>query len=410
MVAGLIKSELKNLKNPLYRNSIYISLSSMMTAVAGFLFWNVAARLYPSEDVGVASALVSAINFVFMVSLLGLNFSLIRFYPEYKERAAGSAFILTLGASFVVSLLYVLVVVRSESFRGVFSTEFLLLFVLFSMAGTAYNILSTYAIAKRKAEHSFAQSVLFSLRFLFLFVLVSFGVLGIMTAFGLGLTLGVLYGFIFIDDIKPKLDFEFLRESFKFSLGNYIANIANLAPTYIMPTIVLITVGKEDAAYFYIAFAVGNLILLIPNAINMALFVEGSHGLKDLKKTLRKVLTIVYAYLVMSSMFVWFFGKFILRLFGDEYISGLNLLIVIVLSSFFVVVVNIYCTLLNILKRVTERVIIYLLKAILFLTFSYVLILKFGIVGVGYAWITTYGLILIFLVVVIRKFEWPSFS
>jgi len=40
----ILKQELRNLKSPLYRNSIYISLASLTTAVAGFLFWAIAAR------------------------------------------------------------------------------------------------------------------------------------------------------------------------------------------------------------------------------------------------------------------------------------------------------------------------------------------------------------------------------
>lgn len=48
----LIKQELKNIRSPLYRNSTYISASSMMTAIAGFIFWNVAARLYPPRTWG----------------------------------------------------------------------------------------------------------------------------------------------------------------------------------------------------------------------------------------------------------------------------------------------------------------------------------------------------------------------
>lgn len=185
-----IRQELKNLKSPLYRNSIYISASSLTTAVAGFIFWNVAARLYSPGEVGVASALVSAINLVFAISMLGLNFSLIRFYPEYRERAAGSSLILALIASVVVSTAYALIMGKSRHLEDVFSIKFLALFVFFSMAGTAYNVLSTYAIAKRKTEHSFVQSVLFALRFLFLFALISLGALGIVSAFGLGLALG----------------------------------------------------------------------------------------------------------------------------------------------------------------------------------------------------------------------------
>ncbi|EHR79133.1 hypothetical protein OCC_01349 [Thermococcus litoralis DSM 5473] len=378
-----IRQELKNLKSPLYRNSIYISASSMITAVAGFIFWNVAARLYSPEDVGVASALVSAINLVFTVSLLGLNFSLIRFYPEYRERAVGSSLILALAASVVASTAYVLVMGKSDSLGKLFSFKFLLLFVLFSMTGTAYNVLSTYAIVKRKAEHSFVQSILFSLRFLFLFALVSLGALGIVSAFGLGLALGVLYGIIAVDGIRFKPDVEYLKSSLKFSLGNYVASLANSAPNYLMPTLILTMLGKEETAYFYIAFAVGNLILFVPNAINTSFFVEGSYGLKDMRRTLKKAVAFSYLYLTAATVFVWLFGGLILRFFGEEYVNGLKLLRLMVLGGFFVVPVNFSISVLNIGKRVREVVGINVLKAVLFLGLSYLLVPKLGIEGVG---------------------------
>ncbi|MDK2870373.1 MAG: hypothetical protein PWP39_1608 [Pyrococcus sp.] len=59
------------------------------------------------------------------------------------------------------------------------------------MARTAYNMLSTYAIVKRKAEYTFVQSVLFALRFVFLFLFVSLGALGTISSFGLAL--GLVY-------------------------------------------------------------------------------------------------------------------------------------------------------------------------------------------------------------------------
>ncbi|AAL80907.1 hypothetical protein PFDSM3638_03895 [Pyrococcus furiosus DSM 3638] len=387
-----VRQELNNFRSPLYRNSIYISLTSLVTAVAGFLFWSVAARLYPSSQVGVASALVSAINLTFTVSMLGLNFALIRFYPQYKERAVGSSLVLAVTASFFVSLVYGLIMGGSESFRGVFSAEFLAIFVTFSMVGTAYNILSTYAIAKRKAEHSFMQGLLFALRFVFLFFLVPLGVFGIVGSFGFGLTLGLIYGLIFIDDIKLSLDVEYLKESFRFSLGNYIASMANVAPNYLMPTLVLTMLGKEEAAYFYIAFAIGNLILFIPNAINTSFFVEGSHGLKDMKRTLKKALAFSYLYLAVATVFVWLFGGYVLELFRPEYVKGFGLLKLMVLGGFFVVPVNFSITILNIQKRVREVVGINLLKAALFLGLSYLLIPRFGIEGVGWGWIGAYSI------------------
>jgi len=50
------------------------------------------------------------------------------------------------------------------------------------------------------------------------------------------------------------------------------------APNMILPIMVLNVLGAEQAAYYYIAYAIAALLFMIPNAISMSLFVEGSHG------------------------------------------------------------------------------------------------------------------------------------
>jgi len=389
----ILKQELRNLKSPLYRNSIYISLSSLTTAVAGFLFWAIAARLYPAQDVGVASAVVSALNLTFNLSMLGMNFAIIRFYPEYKERAVGSALLITSIAGVVFSVVYGLIMLSSESFKAL-GWKFLGIFVLFSVIGTLYNVLSIYAIARRRAEHAFFQSLLFAGRFLFLFLLTSMEALGIVSSFGLGLLLGLGYAVLIVGIPKVELDREFIGDAFRFSLGNYLASIANMAPNYLMPTLVLSMLGKEEAAYFYMAFAVGNVILFVPNAINTSFFVEGSHGLKDIRATLKKAIAFSYAYLTVAVVGVWLFGGFVLRFFGEGYVGGLPLLRLMVLGGFFVVVVNFSITVLNIQKRVKEIVMINTLKAVLFLGLSYILVPRIGITGVGWGWIGAYLIVL----------------
>jgi len=389
----ILKQELRNLKSPLYRNSIYISLSSLTTAVAGFLFWAIAARLYPAQDVGVASAIVSALNLTFQLSMLGMNFAIIRFYPEYKEKAVGSALLITSIAGVAFSVAYGLIMLSSESFKAL-GWKFLGIFVLFSVIGTLYNVLSTYAIARRRAEHTFFQSLLFAGRFLFLFLLTSMGALGIVSSFGLGLLLGLGYAVLMVGIPKVELDREFIGDAFRFSLGNYLASIANIAPNYLMPTLVLSMLGKEEAAYFYMAFAVGNVILFVPNAINTSFFVEGSHGLKNMRRTLKKAIAFSYVYLAVAVVGVWLFGGYVLRFFGEGYIGGLPLLRLMVLGGFFVVVVNFSITVLNIQKRVKEIVMINTLKAVLFLGLSYILVPRMGIVGVGWGWIGAYGIVL----------------
>ncbi len=41
----------QKLKDPLYKNSIFIMLSSITNAGSGFFFWMVAARLYSADKV-----------------------------------------------------------------------------------------------------------------------------------------------------------------------------------------------------------------------------------------------------------------------------------------------------------------------------------------------------------------------
>lgn len=71
---------IQKLKDPLYKNSIFLMLSSVTGAGTGFVFWVIAARFYSAEDVGLASAIVSAMRMIGMLSVLGLD--LVMFIPE----------------------------------------------------------------------------------------------------------------------------------------------------------------------------------------------------------------------------------------------------------------------------------------------------------------------------------------
>ena len=79
----------KYLNDPLYKNSFFIMLTSISNAGFGFFFWMLAAKLYPKEDVGIATALISSMALLVLLSRFGLDQSLIRFFPE---RDKGSVF------------------------------------------------------------------------------------------------------------------------------------------------------------------------------------------------------------------------------------------------------------------------------------------------------------------------------
>ena len=85
---GKIHSIIGILNYSLYRNSIFLIASTFFGAGTGFIFWIIAARLYSTEDFGLASAMISAIGLISSLSVLGLNIGLIRFLSEIKDRSS----------------------------------------------------------------------------------------------------------------------------------------------------------------------------------------------------------------------------------------------------------------------------------------------------------------------------------
>ncbi len=63
---------IRKFNDPLYKNSIFLIASSLLGAGTGFVFWVIAARFYSAEDVGFASAIVSAMS-VSVLSLVNVH-------------------------------------------------------------------------------------------------------------------------------------------------------------------------------------------------------------------------------------------------------------------------------------------------------------------------------------------------
>ena len=72
----------KHLNDPLFKNAYFLMFSSLTSAGSGFFFWLIAARFYSTSDIGLASAIISAMGLIAMLSLLGFDISLVRFLPE----------------------------------------------------------------------------------------------------------------------------------------------------------------------------------------------------------------------------------------------------------------------------------------------------------------------------------------
>lgn len=384
----------QHMSDPLYRNSLYMFATKILTVGSGFAFWLVAAMLYSVEDIGLAVALYSSGLMILLFSTLGFEQAMVRFLPLHDmNKVINTSLILITASSLVLGIIYILsITVLSLEQYFAHTLLYVLVFIIFVVLSSVTYISGYAFIAMRKTEYYFAQNLFVATRVLFLIPLFFLGSLGIFVSLLIAYSLAVvftLYSLRKFVKFDFGFDWNYIVKSFRFSSGNYISTMLFEIPSQILPTIILTTLGAADSALFYIGFTIGGFLMQITATICMSLFVEGSNG-QNLKKNVIKAGAIIYSLLIPGFLFLYFFGGYLLQLYGSEYTGALDFLKTLAFASFLNAIYAIYNTVQNVWMRVTNIIKMNVVFFVLFLGLGYVLMTQFGIVGVGYGAIITY--------------------
>lgn len=392
----------------LYKNSLFIGTSRVLSASIGLIFWQVAARYYPADMVGTAIALITSLGIVVTFSRLGFDFSIIRFMPLKDRNAVFSTCItMTAMSSLIFSSFYLMsiqFISPSLSFIRSYAFIFILLAFLSSILLTTGN---TFLSLKR-GEYYLAQNALDAVRIPALIPLSVLGAMGIFLSSGVSIFLcSIVAGFFILRSVNLKFKFSrnFLRETSRLSTINYISDLLLEIPSLLLPLLILNLLGATDVAQYYIAIAIGNIILLVPVAISVSFFVEGSHG-ANLKKEFFRAIKFIYVLLLPAVIFIFFFGGFVLQSFGSVYAESLDLLRIYALSSFFIVIHLMFVPILNVKLMVGSNIELSLLRFVVLLGLSYIFIIKFGLIGVGYAWMISHAILCLGIIVLSKANGW----
>lgn len=403
--------ELKQyLKDPLYKNSFFLVLGRSLNVTCGFFFWILAARLYSIEDLGIATALISSLSLVMLFSRFGFDFSLIRFLPlDNKSNVFNTCLIITTIASLFIGMFYISGInLFSPGLSFLQDPKYTFIFLFFALLNSVALMTGNTFLAIRKAEYYFFQNIFLALRIPLLIPLVFLGASGIFAACGLAYLLAAMFAFPFLSkfikfDFHP--DKKFIKESFRFSSGNYFSKIFSEVPLLILPIMVLNFLGEAETAKYYLAYAIGNLVFIVPDALSTSLFVEGSHG-EGLKKNAIRAVLGIYAFLIPAAFLIYFFGGLLLGFLGKNYLEALTLLKIFVLSSFLIAIYDLFIPIQNVRMKVESIVKLNFAWFLLILGLSYVFLFKFGIVGIGYAWAITFGVLDLIIIVFVKKMGW----
>jgi O-antigen/teichoic acid export membrane protein len=400
-------------RDHLYRGSFYLVLSRLLNAAAGFLFWVIAAKLYPIAEVGRATELISSLGLIMIFSKLGFDYSLIR-YAESADRnqVFSTSLVITSAASAVISVVYILLFGFFQKDLA-FSPIYGILFILISLFNSIALISGNMFLALRKGQYFFIQTALISLRLFLLFPLTN------LKGFGILLSLGICYAFSAFfslwalwKEVKifPGIDRSFIKLSLKYSIESYFSSILAEAPILILPIMVLHLISQEAAAIYYIAMSIGNLVLIVPNALSLSLFVEGSRG-QPLRQNIMKACSVAYLFLIPITVIAGIWGRNILGLICKEYIEAYDLLLLVIITSFFLVIYMVFISVKNVKMQTDWSLKFNLLRFFLIIGASCLLIPVYNITGVGYSWLSAHVILTLVIVLaslktgVIRRFR-----
>lgn len=391
-------------RNNLYKTSFYITLTSISISGFGFLFWIFAAKLYSPSDVGIATALISSLSLIVLLSRFGFDQSLIRDLPKGdKGTIIGTSLIFTTSIAVLLAIIFMVSINIWAPDLNSISINDMVLYFGFLIASSIVSVTGNSFIAMRKAEIRFFQNIILGSRVIFLFPLAIFGFSGIFGSFGISFILAAILALVSLRISKIRIGFfsiGYFKESIHFSLGNFFTSSLMTASNQILPLLVFNTLGAEDAAVYYIASTIATVLFIIPNSISTSLFVEGSHG-EALNKILRKSCTLTLGLLVPAVIIIVLAGHYILDLVEPTYIRGLIVLQTVAISSFFVTIVYTFLSIKRIQNDIRMIFTISVLLFALLIPSCYIAMILFGLNGIGYAWFVSYGLTALISVIIL---------
>jgi O-antigen/teichoic acid export membrane protein len=393
---GYLKFNPKEIKSVfrdnLITSSLFLTLSSIASSSIGLAFWVLAAKLYSESEIGYASALVSYGTIIMFISRFGIDQTLTRYLPTGdKSKIIGTSFILTIIASFFICLLSIIVMKEITTLQMTYI--FFCIFSVFVVSGSAVSILNTTLFSLRKPKIGFIQNLVSGTRLILLIPLISIGTYGLLTSYAVAYLFAAFFSILYLIKQGYRLnifDIDFLKKSSHFSMGNYLTSIFLYIPTLIIPILILNKLGPAQSAYYYMAYSIASILLIIPSATTTSFFIESSYN-QDIKKITKKTIAISLSILIPSIIILFFLGGTILELIGQSYASeSLDLFFLVLLASIPFTAFQICLTIARIRKKMLQLILLGAINAITLLLLIEVFLGTYGINGAGFAFIISY--------------------
>ena len=342
----------------LYRNSIYLLSNMAITAISGFAFWIIAARLFSTADVGKATALISAVALVASLSSLGLTRTVIRFLTKSDNRSQDIATKIVLSILAATFFSIVISFFLPNLKLSHISRWIILLLIVAGIITALKNLLDNVFIAFRASHHTLVENTTANVsKLCFIFLFTSLGYIGIFVSQIGSALLAVIVCFFLLKsrhgiNFRAKPSMQTMSGLWSFSIGSYTNDIIGFLPNTVIPLIVIHKIGASNAALWYISMQIYMILFLIGSSISESFLAEASNKEENLRDYAIRATKSLYAALVPALLLVILFAPIILGIFGEEYRQAVPLLRLLAVTSIMVAGSFIAGTVLTIFKKI----------------------------------------------------------
>lgn len=403
-------------REPLFRNGHMLAVSSLVAAGLGSLFWILATRHYSVEDVGRSYAALSAATFLSTLGSLNLGDALVRFVPaagRHTRRLVLRCYVISAGCSSLAAVTFLLLIpVVAPDLRFLRGP---VLAVSFVVATAGYSIFVLQDGALTGTRHTgwvLGENTVFAVaKAVLLAMCAALAVtMGILVAWAAAMLLSILLANVVLfrravpahQATAPPQERPPERV-LRWATADYLGTLFSFATYSVVPLMVLNQLGAKGSAYFSLAFVIASTLYVAVFSMGHSLVVEGSRDPKRLAEHARHMLRHTALLTTVAAALVVVAAPWILRLFGPEYVeNGTTVLRLLALSAVPIVVPNVVIQVARVRRSLPWMVGVRLANAVLTIGLVAVLLPRYGLVGVGLAWLTAQCVLVVPLLVVLR--------
>ncbi|MGZ3615845.1 MAG: hypothetical protein ACXWOL_02925 [Ktedonobacteraceae bacterium] len=387
--------------------------TTIVTGVLGLAFWWVAARQFPPQAVGLASAAISAMLLLGAICILGLGTLLIGELPKLpgKEGSLISAALILVGGvglcgGIAFALVAPLVSSDFQAFRA--NIGGILLFAIGASLTTITIVLDQALIGLLKGGLQFWRNTLFAAVKLVVLFLAGFWFLKVgetiygVWAIGILFSLVPLAGLAVLKGVRSRSafmpDWVLLRKLGLPALHHHVLNLILQAPTTALPVLVTILLSATTNAWFYMAWMISGLVFIASYALTTVLYAINSAQQSELTRKIRMTLGLSFILSILGNIVIWFGATQILNLFGNIYAEQAAwCLRILGLGAFPMIIKQHYVAIGRIRSQMVSVAIPIAIGSILELGIAALGALLAGLVGLSLGWVVAVSLEAIFM-------------